>query len=171
MKYGLTVGLIALALIGRLVPHPDNFTPVLAVAIFGGALLPRRAAYLVPLAAMFLSDLALGIDFTWRTAVIYACFAGGAVLGRWLARDRTWPKTLLAAAAGSLVFYLVTDFVFWLPVDNLYLHTPAGLVESYVMALPFLRNQLAGDLLWTASLFAIHDLVKAWLKLHQAQAH
>jgi hypothetical protein len=57
MKYHLIVGLIVLALVGRLVPHPDNFTPMLAVALFGGAMLPGRMAYLIPLVAMFLRKL------------------------------------------------------------------------------------------------------------------
>ncbi|MCI0658612.1 MAG: hypothetical protein L0170_16285, partial [Acidobacteria bacterium] len=65
--------LIALATICRLIPHPPNFTPVLAVALFGGATLPRRAALAIPLLAMLLSDLALGYPFGWMNLVVYGC--------------------------------------------------------------------------------------------------
>jgi len=81
MKHVLVIGLIALALAGRVAPHPDNFTPVLAVALFGGAMLSGGVAYLVPLAAMFASDLLLGNSFTGMTVVVYGCFLVAAALG------------------------------------------------------------------------------------------
>src|SRR4029079_4996709 len=110
VKYGLIVALIVLALVGRLIPHPDNFTPLLAVALFGGAMFPGRTAYWVPLVAMFLSDLVLGYPVTWMTPVIYGCFAAAAGLGRWLATSRTWARTGAAALAGSILFYSCTHF-------------------------------------------------------------
>lgn len=165
MKYGqcgLAIVLIIMALAGRMLPHPDNFTPVLAVALFGGAMLPAGAALLVPLAALFLSDLALGNAFGWMTLVVYGCFLAGVGLGRWLGTNRTWAKTGAAALGGSLLFYVVTDFAGWaLPGvhPQLYPRTFDGLLESYRMALPFLRNSLAGDLFWTAVLFGVFDFV------------
>lgn len=167
MKYGLVIGLIMLALVGRLIPHPDNFTPMFAVALFGGAVLPRRMAYWVPLAAMFLSDLLLGNSVTWMTPLIYGCFAVGAGLGQWLGRDRTWAKTGSAALAGSVFFYVVTNFAVWMAPNGLYPHTLEGLTQCYVMALPFFRNGIAGDLLWSATLFGLFDLIQIWTKAHQ----
>jgi len=164
MKYGLVIALIIMALAGRLVPHPDNFTPVLAVALFGGAMLPGAAAFAVPSAALFLSDLALGNSFGWMTVVIYGAFLAAAGIGRWLGARRTWQRTALAAIGGSLLFYLVTNFAVWaLPGGHapLYPHTVEGLAECYRMGLPFLRNGLAGDLFWTAVLFGALDLARA----------
>lgn len=159
-KYALPIGLIALALIGRLVPHPDNFTPVLAVALFGGAMLRGPTAYLVPLGGMFLSDLLLGHAFTWMTPVIYGCMAGATALGRWLSDKRTWAKTGLAAIAGGLLFYVVTNFAVWLTGHGSYPRAIDGLLQCYVAALPFYRNGLAGDIFWTALLFGLYDLVR-----------
>ncbi|HZR68590.1 MAG TPA: DUF6580 family putative transport protein [Burkholderiales bacterium] len=164
MKQGLVIALIVMALAGRLVPHPDNFTPVLAVALFGGAMLPGAGAFLVPVAALFLSDLALGNSLGWMTVVIYGAFLAGAGIGRWLGPRRTWTRTAFAAVGGSLLFYVVTNFAVWaLPGGHapLYPATLAGLAESYWMGLPFLRNGLAGDLFWTAVLFGVFDLARS----------
>ena len=159
-KYVLPVALIVLALIGRVIPHPDNFTPVLAVALFGGAILGGPTAYLVPLGAMFLSDLLLGHAFTWMTPVIYGCIVAGTALGRWLSQNRTWTRTGLAAISGSLLFYIVTNFAVWLAGHGSYARTAEGLLQCYLAALPFFRNGLAGDLFWTALLFGLYDLVR-----------
>lgn len=166
MKYGLIVALIVLALVGRLIPHPDNFTSMLAVALFGGAMLPGRTAYWVPLVAMFLSDLLLGNAVTWMTPVIYGCFAAGTGLGQWLARNRTWARTGAAALAGSILFYTVTNFAVWATPDGLYPQTLDGLIDCYVMALPFFRNEIAGNFVWTATLFGLFDLGQHWIKTY-----
>lgn len=158
--------LILVAAACRLLPHPMNFTPVLAVAIFGGATLPRRLAFAVPLGAMLLSDLALGYGFGMMSVVVYACFFAGVGLGWWLREKRTMGRTLIGALAGSALFFLVTNLFVWLgpmmppPFD--YPHTLDGLLKCYAMALPFLRNSLAGDVCWTLGLFALYDLVGAW---------
>jgi hypothetical protein len=158
--------LILLAAACRLLPHPMNFTPVLAVALFGGATLPRRLALAVPLGAMVLSDLALGYGFGTMNLVVYACFLAAVGLGWWLREKRTPGRTLGAALAGSLLFFVVTNFWVWLgpmmPPPYDYPPTFAGLVKCYVMALPFLRNSLAGDVCWTLGLFTLYDLARAW---------
>lgn len=166
MNFALAGLLILLAALCRLLPHPMNFSPVLAVALFGGATLPRRFALAVPLGAMFLSDLALGYGFGPMNAIIYGCFAFGAILG-WLLREkRDWKRTLGATLVGSTLFFLVTNWFVWLgpmmapPFD--YPHTFAGLLKCYTLALPFFRNSLAGDVCWTVGLFAAYDTARAW---------
>jgi hypothetical protein len=154
--------LILLAAVCRLAPHPPNFTPVLAVALFGGAMLPRRVAWLVPLSAMIASDIVLGYPLGWMNAVVYSCFLAAVGLGRWLGR-RTWPRTAAAVLAGSLLFYLVTNFAVWAG-SSMYEPTAAGLLRCYTLALPFFRNSLAGDLFWTGALFGLHALAHAWAR-------
>jgi hypothetical protein len=63
-----------------------------------------------------------------------------------------------------LVFYLVTNFAGWLEPHSLYAHTVDGLLQGYVMAIPFFRNSLAGDLFWTALLFGLYEVAHSWLK-------
>ncbi|PQV64288.1 hypothetical protein B1R32_106134 [Abditibacterium utsteinense] len=165
-QFALAALLIGFAALSRLLPHPMNFTPMLAIAIFGGATLPRRLALAIPLAAMFLSDVALGYGFGPMNLVIYSCIAAGTLLGWSLRQKRTTALTLGAALGGSMLFFVVTNFVVWLgpmmapPFD--YPHTLAGLGKCYWMALPFFRNSLAGDLAWTTGIFAVYDAARAW---------
>ena len=164
MRYGLAIGLILLAVAGRLIPHPDNFTPIMAVALFAGATLSPRIAYVVPLAALMVSDLVLGFPLDSMALVVYGCLFASVAIGHWLAKRRTWTRTGFAAVAGSLVFYLVTNFAGWLQPHSLYAHTVDGLLQGYVMAIPFFRNSLAGDLFWTALLFGLYEVGYSWLK-------
>jgi len=161
MRIGLIVGLILLGAAGRVIPHPDNFTPLMAVALFGGATLSTRWAYAVPLVALAASDLLLGQAFDTMSAVVYACFVASVGLGHWLGRHRTWMRTGVAALGASLLFYLVTNFAGWLLPHGLYPHTLQGLLQTYVMAIPFFGNSVGGDLFWTALLFALYDAGRA----------
>lgn len=170
MRYGIVLGLIALAVVGRLIPHPDNFTPVMAVALFGGAMLSPRIAYALPLAALVASDLLLGHAFDWMSVVVYGCFLASVTLGHWLGKGRTWARTGLITVSGSLLFFVVTNFAVWVGGHDLYAHTIEGLVECYGMALPFLRNALAGDLFWTALIFLVYDLGTARLQSGRSDA-
>lgn len=147
----LIVTMIAAAAASRLIPHPPNMTSIAAMALFGGATLSdRRLAFLVPLAALFVSDLALG--FHNQMAAVYGSFALIVCLGLWLQQRRTAPNVLGAAIASSLLFFVVVDFGIWV-MGDMYPRTAAGLVACYTAALPFLRNQMLGDLFYTAVLF------------------
>ena len=54
--------IIVLAAVTRLIPHPPNFTPIIAIGLFGGAYIQNRSlAILIPIGAMFISDLFLGL--------------------------------------------------------------------------------------------------------------
>jgi len=168
MKHAMAIVLIAVALAGRLVPHPENFTPVLGVALFAGAMLPGNVAYLVAFAAMFASDLVLGNALTGTMVIVYGCFLIAARLGKWLGRQRTWARTALAAFGGSLLFYIATNFAVWIEPGGLYPHTGQGLLECYWLAVPFFRNSLAGDIFWTAALFGLFDLAQWLMKQRRA---
>jgi hypothetical protein len=154
-------GIILATVASRLIPHPPNFTPVAALALFGGASFARkRAALLVPLAGMFLSDLVLGLSRI--TPVVYASLALIAGLGFWLRRSPTIPRTLAAAVAGAGLFFVVTNFGVW-ALGTLYPKTWAGLAECFVAAIPFFRNTLVSDLLYSALLFGGFALAeKRW---------
>jgi len=165
----LIFALIALAIVGRLIPHPDNFTPVAAVALFAGALLPGWRACFAVLAALLVSDLLLGFPPGVLSFGVYGGFLAAIALGRWLGTQRTWLKTGAATLGGSMIFFIITNFVVWAfpeahgQVD--YAHTLSGLVECYVQALPFLRNAIVGDLFWVAMLFGLYEFGHARVRM------
>ncbi|HVM23491.1 MAG TPA: DUF6580 family putative transport protein [Sphingomicrobium sp.] len=141
--------LIAAAL--RLVPHPPNFTPIGAMALFSGAYLGRRGlAFVAPLAALLLSDLVLG--FYAGMNFVYLGVILTVVIGWWLTRRRSALRIAGAALASSVMFFVVTNFGMWL-FSGYYPVTFEGLVACYVAAIPFFQNSLAGDLFFTALLF------------------
>lgn len=152
-------GLIAFAVAFRLLVHfqpgmlPYNFTPVAAIALFGGAYFRHRAlAFIVPLGAMFLSDMVIGLGT--MSPLVYLCFAAMVLVGMGVLRGRSGALRVGLTAAGSATgFYLVTNFFVWL-TSGMYAMTASGLATCFVAGLPFYTyGSLPGTLLWSGALF------------------
>ncbi len=157
---------VAAALL-RLVPHPPNFAPVGSVALFGGAKLRGWQAYCVPVLAMLVTDPIRSrlegnyAPYSWATLIIYASFLINVALGRiFLRRSSSAVKIASIAVAGSVQFYLITNFFEWLAGLSLYAHTVPGLIACYVAALPFFGRTLLGDLFYTGVLFTAYALLR-----------
>ena len=153
--------LIVLAAASRLLPHPPNFAPVAAIGLFAGALSGRRIGWLVPLLALLASDLVLGfyhpVGMLWN----YLAFGSCLLLGSgWLGRSRTFGRVAGAVLASSVAFFVLSNFGMW--ASGYYPRTWAGLVECYVAAVPFFRNTLASDVLYSAALFGGYALLARW---------
>jgi hypothetical protein len=168
MKFRLALTLILMAAATRLVPHPDNFTPIGAIGLFSAAYFSKRwMAIAIPFISLFLSDLFLNNvlyaqyfdGFTLITSWwIYAAFALTIGLG-WLAlhgRAFSPGKTALVSLATSIIFFLVTNFGHWADY-NMYPKTFAGLMTCYAAGLPFLKNAILGDLFFCTVLFGIYE--------------
>jgi vitamin B12 transporter len=156
--------LVLLGSLSRLLPHPPNFVAMGALALYSGARLPRRWAYVVPLGAMALSDVALDWAtgrsvFTLLRAAVYGSFAAIVLVGRFALAGRPARPLRLASLSvgGSVLFYFVTNFANWLEFDT-YPATAAGLALCYAAAIPWFWNTLAADLLGTAALFGLDAL-------------
>jgi len=149
----------------RLLPHPPNFTPVGAVALFGGARLRGWQACAVPLLAMLLTDPILSqragfAPYSWSSLIIYGCFLINVALGRVFLSHSSNPGRIAAVVlAGSTQFFLITNFASWIGHGGLYPHTFSGLVECYTLALPFFGRTILGDLFYTGVLFSVYALV------------
>jgi hypothetical protein len=145
----LSAILVAAAL--RLLPHPPNFTPVGAMALFGGAYLGRRAvAFVAPLAALLLSDAVLG--FYSGMWVNYLAVSLIVLIGWGLLAQRSVLRLGIAAVASSILFFVLSNFGVW-ALSGMYPHDLAGLAACYVAAIPFFQNTVAGDLFYTTLLF------------------
>ena len=145
------ISAILVAAVLRLVPHPPNFTPIGAMALFSGAYLGRRAiAFAAPLGALLLSDLVLG--FYHGQATVYFSVALIVMMGM-LALSRVSPLRVgMAAILSSVLFFAITNFGMWL-FSGFYPRTLAGLEACYVAAIPFFQNTVAGDLFYATLLF------------------
>jgi|SRR5438270_3419421 len=142
---------IVLAAALRLVPHPPNFTPIGAMALFSGAYLGRRSlAFVAPLGALLLSDLVLG--FYHGQLTVYFSVALVVVIGMAALRRVSPVRVGVAAIASSVLFFIITNFGMWM-FSGIYPRTVAGLSACYVAAIPFFQNTLAGDLFYATLLF------------------
>lgn len=150
----LALALVALGVWGRFLPHPPNFAPIAAIAIFGGVMMPKGYGVYIPLAAIILSDLFIGfhstVFWTWGAFVLIALMSMGFL------RDRlNAGTTIVTSLAASVLFFLVTNFGVWMQ-GGLYEPTLGGLMRSYVNGLPFFRNTLLGDLFYVGVLFGAY---------------
>lgn len=152
---------IALAIVLRLLPHPPNFTPLAAIALFGGTYLSRRWAVLIVLSAMLISDYFIGFHSTMP--YVYGSFLLIILLGYRL-RDHITPLAVFGSSiAGSLIFFIVTNFGAWLNM-GMYPKTASGLLDAYVMGIPFYRNTLIGDVFYATMFFGCYELTKYVIK-------
>lgn len=150
-RFWTLTGMVLAAAFSRLIPHPPNVAPIAAMALFGGAFFPRMSeAFAVTLAALALSDIVIG--FHSQVFLVYACFLATVCIGFALKRRLKTFYIGAASLAGSILFFVVTNFGVWL-FDGLYPHTFDGLVACYTAAVPFFRNSAFGDLAYTAVLF------------------
>ena len=165
LQFLLAVALVALAALSRLIPHPMNFAPIMALALFGGVYFDKRVALILPLAAMLISDYFIsfypGIEFT------YVAFAISVFAGMWLKSHKTVPVIAATTLASSVLFFIVSNFGVWY-VEILYPRTFPGLMECYAMALPFFRNTLAGDLFYVAVMFGAYEVAMKYLPKTEA---
>lgn len=149
-----TLTVIALVLFGaglRLAPHPENFVPIGALALFAGAKLDdQRLALLVPLGALALGDVLIG--FHALIPAVYLAFALVVQIGARLPSEPGAASIALGGVAGSVVFFLITNTAVWLAFDT-YPHTVEGLLRCYVFGLPHFARTLAAALFYSAVLF------------------
>ncbi|HEY8181417.1 MAG TPA: DUF6580 family putative transport protein [Thermoanaerobaculia bacterium] len=161
-RFWLALTLVVVGVVLRVMPHPWNFAPIGAIALFGGARFDRRYfAIGIPLLTMFVGDAFIG--FHSLMPVIYATYALIAVIGMFL-RDRT---TIPAIGGGvllsSTVFYLTTNFAVW-AMGTTYAKSAAGLVACYIAAIPYFGNTLASDAIYAAIFFGTFAVVERRLQ-------
>lgn len=157
----IIIAIVFVAALSRFLPHAPNFTPLGAMALFGGAYISNRwGAILIPLLAMLVSDAIMGFNgwvFTEQIFVVYGCFALIAALGTTLQGNKGFVRVAGASIGASVIFFALTNFAVWFGgffhQPELYPLNAAGLIECFVAALPFFQNTLAADLFYSGVLF------------------
>lgn len=154
--------LVFLGVVTRFLPHPPNFSPLMAIALFSGAhFTHKRDSIWVPLLAWFIGDIFIG--FHSLQPIIYALVVLMAMAG-WLLRGNVkfW-NVLGLSVSGSLVFFIVTNFFVWL-TSGIYEHTWNGFIQCYIMAIPFFHNSILGDLFFNFVFFgSVYVLEKKFI--------
>ncbi|MDD5059940.1 MAG: hypothetical protein PHY35_02325 [Candidatus Omnitrophica bacterium] len=151
----LALSLILIGILLRFIPHVPNFTPVAAIALFAGVYLNKKQALIVPLLLMVISDILLGmhnvIIFTWGSFLLVT------LLGFMVKNRKTIPGVGLTAVASSVIFYLITNFGVW--AMGWYPQNIKGLLDCYILGLPFLRLFTLSTLIYTFVFFAVYEFI------------
>lgn len=149
-----------ISIVARIAPHPANFAPIGALALFAGAYASQKSRWwlLAPLGAMFFSDVFIGF-YDWRImTVVYGSFAMYGVLGVIAGKHKNSVALFGSNVVGSVVFYLATNAAVW-AFSPLYEKTASGLSLAYLMGIPFFKNTLLGDLLYSGIFLGGYALI------------
>ena len=150
---------ILAAAFSRLLPHPNNFVPVVAMALVSGMYFNKMFAFIIPLAAMVLSDLVIGFHAT--IPFVYGSMLVSTVIGVWLHSHKKAGFIVGGTLLSSLIFFVVTNFGVWLTGGGwFYPKTWSGLLECYTLAIPFFQNSLAGDIVYTGVFVGVFEAVE-----------
>ncbi|MDD2528461.1 MAG: hypothetical protein PHW35_13375 [Lentimicrobiaceae bacterium] len=160
LRFAVISAIVLTLALSRLLPHPFNFSPIAALALFGGAHYTNRwAAYLIPLLALWFSDLFLNYTFFgsfvpfYQGAIFtYAAFALIVLLGSITLKKLSVNNILFTSLSASIIFFTVSNFGVWIS-GTMYPLTSQGLLACYSAAIPFFRNTLAGDLVYSFAVF------------------
>ncbi|MBI2270376.1 MAG: hypothetical protein HYU69_08470 [Bacteroidetes bacterium] len=149
-RFLFITAVVFIAASSRIFPHIPNFTPIAAMALFGGACMSnKRMAFIIPFVAMLISDFIIGFHNTM--IYVYVAFAITGFIG-WGLRDRVKPGSLfIASLASSVIFFLITNFGVW-AAEGMPNGT-SGMLSAYVLGVPFFRMTLLGDLFYNTILF------------------
>ena len=163
--------LIVLGVVGRLLPHPPNFTPMAAIALFAGFIfLKRYIAVIAVVVTMLLTDyFAFGyLSAEWFASksmwVVYLALLFPIIFKNFLQKKLGLFRVAGAALASSTVFFIATNFAVW-AFSPMYEKTLEGLVLCYTMAIPFFQNTVAGDLIWSGVIFGTYFLLRNYSNL------
>ncbi len=154
----LAFALLFLGVASRLLVHLPNFTPVLALALFGGVYLSPRRAIVMPLVMMMLSDLVIGLHdtifFTWGSVLLIS------ILGLILRSRKSILNVAWMASVSAVLFFVITNLGAWL---MMYPKTFLGLQQCFVAAVPFFRDTLLSTLIYSAILFGGYEILAQWI--------
>lgn len=171
LRFNVIVIMVFMAAFSRLLPHPPNFAPIGAMALFGAAYFSQRyLAFLIPIVSMWLSDLILNnviyakyfSAFAWVTPGFYWTYGAFVLIGITgfaLLKKVKVQNLFFASLMASLVFFIVSNFGVWAST-NMYPKDFKGLLICYTAGLPFLKNTILGDLIYTAALFGSFEFAQ-----------
>ena len=147
----------------RLLPHPPNFAPIAAIALFGGVYLSKKTALILPIAIMMISDIFIGSYSIGLMFFVYASFLICVLLGFWLKKHKKWQTVLGSSILSGIIFFILTNFAVWI-FTPWYAKTLSGIIQCYVMALPFFRNTLLGNIFYVGALFTSYEIITVLVK-------
>jgi len=162
LEFLVALFLIFIGTILRLLPHPPNFAPIAVMALFGGANFSGWLALIFPILAMLISDYFIGFYQFSLMSFVYLGFIISVFLGFWLKNHKKWYTIFAASLLSSILFFILTNFAVW-AFTNWYPKDLQGFIQCYLMAIPFFKNTLLGDLFYVTLFFGIYQLAEVFI--------
>lgn len=158
-RLSIPVLFILVGVVARIIPHVPNFTPIAALALFGGTYFNKKQASVLPIVVMILSDIIIGFDSLPMRLTVYGSFLLMVVIGKWFGRNKNIGNLVLASLLSSTFFFITTNFIVWAE-GIIYAKNLSGLVQSYYFAIPFFKNTVFGDLFYSGLFFGGYEFIK-----------
>ncbi|MFA6307367.1 MAG: DUF6580 family putative transport protein [Patescibacteria group bacterium] len=157
----IIVSLVALA--ARFIPHIPNFSPLASVFLFAGVYGKSKQYILLPLIALFISDLFLGFYKLEIVLAVYGSLSLIGVIGFWLKKNKNILNIASSVLASALLFFLLTNFAVWY-FGTWYSHDLSGLLLCYNLAIPFFKSTLLSNIIYSTLLFGVYEFVLYTIK-------
>ena len=160
------ISLILILAFARLIPHPPNFTPIIAVALISGYFFKNiNLSLLILLVAMLLSDLFIG--FYENMIFVYASLLLITFVFHKISKKINYKNLFIYCFAGSLIFFIFSNFGVWAlgspgVLDVAYERNLSGLVECYILAIPFFGNTFLSTLIFAYPAIFIYKSLPSW---------
>ena len=161
------ISLILILALARLIPHPPNFTPIIAVAIMSGYFFKNiNLSFLVLIVAMLVSDLFIG--FYENVIFVYASLLLITFIFYKISNKISFKNLFIYGFAGSLIFFIVSNLVVWAlgspgVYDIAYEKNLNGLIQCYILAIPFFGNTFLSTLIFAYPAIFIYKLLNVRL--------
>lgn len=140
------VFLIIFSLTTRLLPHPPNMTSITGLSLLAGSTIKNKFFFIIPVFVLFLSDIFLGFHKT--IPFVYGSYIAISFIGKFIKPFDNVKRLILFSISSSILFFLITNFGVWI-TSPMYTKNIQGLLNSYIMGIPFFRNTVFGDIIFT----------------------
>ena len=155
----LILFLSIVVLAARLIPHASNFSPLASVILFGSVYISNKKYLILPFIALFISDIFLGF-YGWQIMLsVYGSLALIMLIGQVVAKHKNVINIISSSLLAGIIFFAATNFSVWY-FGNWYTSDISGLVASYTMAIPFFKNTIASNLVYSGILFGVYETVQ-----------
>ena len=173
MNY-FAVFLILAAVLMRVLRHyglinlPPNFSPIAAISLFSAVYLTKKQALIIPIIGMLVADIFIGFYNPAIMFFVYLSFILTSVLGLYIKQNKSFPNIIGGSLIASVLFYLITNFAVW-AWSGLYSQTLTGLSQCYIMAIPFFKNTLLGNLFYVMLMFGSYEIISFLVKQRKSK--
>lgn len=158
-EFSIVLLLILIGVGLRFLPHPPNFSPIAAIALFGGVYFSKKIAFSLPIIVLVISDIFIGYYETSLMIFVYGSFLLCVILGFWLKKHKKWYTILGSSLLAALIFFFLTNFAVW-ALTPWYAKNISGFIQCYLMALPFFKNTLLGNLVFVPIFFGAYEAIR-----------